>query len=134
MSDEPELLTTETGPREISNRSILVLMGALIVLGSVAGAAAVSFRFGLGVLLGGLLAALNYAWLNSSLKALFSGEASTRTVLLALKYVLRYIIIGVVLFAVYATDAVPVVAVIAGLASFAIAVVIQGLKNIFTSS
>lgn len=134
MSDESELLTTGPGPREISNRSILALMGALIVLGSVAGAAAVSLRFGLGVLLGGVLAFLNYFWLDSSLKALFSGEASTRTVLLALKYVLRYIVIGAVLFVVYVTDFVPVVAVIAGLGSFAIAVVIQGLKNIFTSS
>jgi hypothetical protein len=134
MGDESELLTTGPGPREISNRSILVLMGILIVSGAAACSLAIGVRFGLGVLLGGALALLNYFWLDSSLKALFGGESTTRVPLLALKYVLRYVVIGAVLFLVYVTDVVPVVSVIAGLASFAIAVVIQGLKNIFISS
>jgi small-conductance mechanosensitive channel len=56
------------------------------------------------------------------------------TPILAMKYVLRYVLIGVVIFGIWYYDLLPVAAVIAGLASFAIAVVLRGLKSIFTSS
>jgi hypothetical protein len=56
------------------------------------------------------------------------------TGILAIKYMLRYAAIGAVLLLIFLTDLLPVAAVIAGLAAFAVAVVVQGLRNIFTSS
>ncbi|MEP6787733.1 MAG: hypothetical protein ABJB40_04835, partial [Acidobacteriota bacterium] len=60
--------------------------------------------------------------------------AIATTGILAAKYILRYAALGVVLLLIYKVDVFPVAAVILGLASFAFAVVLQGLKNIISSS
>lgn len=118
----------------ITNRGILIMMTVLVAGGSIAGFAIEGTRWGLGVLLGGILAFLNYLWLDRSTKALLVPNPMAKTGVLAMKYVLRYVVIGAVLFAVFYIDVFPVAAVIAGLASFAIAVVMRGVQNIFTSS
>ena len=118
----------------ITNRGILIIMAVLVAVGSVAGFAFRDMRWGVGVLLGGGLAFLNYLWLDRSTKALLVPNPMATTGVLAMKYVLRYVVIGAVLFAVFYTDVLPVTAVIAGLATFAIAVVIRGIQNIFISS
>jgi hypothetical protein len=134
MGEDLDPLTTDSTVEQISHRGILIVMFGLIVVGAVIGFAAGGNRFGFGVLFGGILSFANYFWLERSTRSIFDQTALATTGILAVKYILRYVAIGLVLLLVYITNAFPVAAVIMGLASFAFAVVIQGLKNIFTST
>lgn len=108
-------------------------MAGVVAAGSAAGFVFFSARAGLGVLIGGILAFGNYYWQKRVLKAIFDravlGEKSR---FLAVRYILRYVVIAAALAAVYLSDTVSIYAVIFGLASFAIAVVIEGFTSIFS--
>jgi hypothetical protein len=134
MGEEFDPLTTESAAALISNRGIVIIMLVLIVVGTTAAFAIGGGRFGAGVLTGGILAVINYFWLEWSTRALFEQRAISSATLLSAKYILRYVAIGGVLLLIHMTGAVPIVAVILGLSAFAIAVVLQGLKSILTSS
>ncbi len=133
MDENLDPLTTDEAVRPISHRGILVGMAVVVIAGAILGLAFSGVRFGAGILIGGGLAFANYVWLKRSTGAIFDNAAVASTGLLAAKYILRYVAIGGCLLVIYLTDVVPVTAVIAGLASFAVAVVIEGLKNIFKS-
>jgi hypothetical protein len=110
-------------------------MAVVIVVETVIGLALFSTRAGLGILLGGVMAFANYYWQRHSLKAIFDmAVEGTQARFLALRYILRYIVIGAVLGLIYLTGTVSIVGVIFGLASFSIAVVVEGFTNIFASS
>jgi hypothetical protein len=100
--------------------------------------AAAAFIYGakaaIGVAVGGVLAWLNFLWLDSSTRAMMVDPVTATTSILAMKYVFRYVIIAAVLFSIWWTGVLPVAAVIVGLMSFAIAVVLKGLGSIFQSS
>ncbi len=134
MGEDLDPLTTEGERQAISNRGIVVLMFLLITTGTLIGFALGGSRIGSGILIGGFLAVVNYFWLERSTRALFEQRAVSSTTLLAAKYILRYVAIGAVLLLLYMTEAVPIAAVVGGLSAFAVAVVIQGLRSIFTSS
>jgi hypothetical protein len=136
MSDEFDHLTaSEALPPELSHRRILILMAALITAGSVAGFVFASAGFGIGVLVGGIMSFANYFWQRNSTRAIFEQAVKGETpVFLAVRYILRYVIFGIVLWFFYITGAFPIVAVVLGLAAFAFAVVVEGLIGIFTSS
>ena len=134
MGEDLDPLTTESDVKPISHRGILIVMSVLIVVGAIGGFAFVGKPFGFGVIFGGILSFANYFWLERSTRAIFSPNAISSAGILAAKYILRYAAIGLVLLLVYKTGVFPVAAVILGLAAFAFAVVIQGLKNIFSSS
>jgi hypothetical protein len=134
MGEELDPLTTDSHSPAISHGGILIMMAGLVGAGTLAGFVFGGTRFGFGVLFGGVLAFANYLWLDRSTKAIFSENVTASTGILAAKYILRYVALGAVLLLVYMTDAVPVAAVIVGLAAFAIAVVLTGLKNIISST
>jgi len=134
MGDDFDPLTTESAVRPISHKGILVSMAVVILAASVAGFAFGGRAFGIGVIFGGVLSFANYFWLDRSTRAIFSPTAVASAGILAAKYILRYAAIGSVLMLIYLTGAFPVAAVILGLASFSFAVVLQGLKNIFSGS
>jgi hypothetical protein len=134
MGEDFDPLTTESSVMPISHKGILIVMSVVIAAMAIAGFAFGGKFFGIGVLFGGVLSFANYFWLDRSTRAIFSETAVASTGILAAKYILRYAAIGLVLLLVHLTGAFPVAAVILGLASFAFAVVIQGLKNIFSSS
>jgi hypothetical protein len=107
-------------------------MAVLGLAGGIAGFAFGSLRFGLGILIGTALAFVNYYWLKSSLRKIFAAAASgERPRMLAGRYFLRYVILAVVVAAIYIADLVPVVALILGLAAFGFAVVAEGLIRVF---
>ena len=117
---------------KISHRGLLIEMTAITLLISVIGLIASSGRFFAGVLIGGALSLVNFLWLERSLGAVFKAAVEgVKPSLLAVRYILRYVLIGLVLFGIYVTDLVPVVAVILGLASFGFAVVFEGITSIF---
>jgi hypothetical protein len=118
--------------RPPSHDRILVIMAALGIAGGIVGFIVESFAFGLGVLIGTALAFVNYYWLKSSLRKIFSAaESGERPRMLAGKYFLRYIVLAVVVAMIYLTGLVPIVALILGLAGFGFAVVIEGLIRMF---
>jgi hypothetical protein len=108
-------------------------MALVAVAGSLAGFILVSWQFGTGVILGGILSFVNYYWLKVSLKRLFDSAVAhgEKPRFLAVKYFARYATLGAILTVVFLTETIPVVAVIAGLASFAGAIVIEGLIRLF---
>ena len=134
MDSEP-LTTDGRKPPEISHRRILIEMVIVVIAGAAAGFAFFSAKAGLGVLIGGVLAFANYYWQKYSLKAIFDRAVhGKKSQFLAARYILRYVIIGAVVAWIYWSDAMSIFGVIFGLASFSIAVVIEGFINIFSSS
>lgn len=134
MSEEFEPVEAEQLPPAMSHSRILILMALLVVVGSLAGIIFISVRFGLGVLIGGGLSFINYYWLKRTLKGIFEkAKDGGKPRLFAFSYISRYIVFGFVLGIIYLSQAIPVTAVIAGLGSFAIAVVVEGFLRIFNS-
>src|SRR5688572_18541424 len=121
MGDDLEPLTTGDSAHEISNREIIIMMTFLIVVISIIAMLFAGIRFGIGVFFGGLLALANYRWLDQSTRALLVPDAVGTTGILASKYILRYVLIGLVLLGVYAVDLFPVTSVLLGLGSFSFA-------------
>lgn len=134
MGEELDPLTTGSNSAALSHGGILIMMAGLVGTGTLAGFVFGGSRFGFGVLFGGVLAFANYLWLDRSTRAIFNENVTASTGMLAVKYILRYVVLGAVLLLVYMTGAVPVAAVLLGLGAFAIAVVLTGLKNIISSS
>ncbi len=135
MSETSEPIAAEQeNIASLSHRRILVLMGATTILSGLLGSVFVSMPFGAGVFIGGILSFVNYYWLKFSLKKIFEQAVSgSKPRLLGLRYVLRYVILGAILTIVFLTKVMPVASVILGLASFAIAIVIEGFIRIVTS-
>ncbi len=136
MGDDSEPLTNDGRPMAaISHRRILFEMAGVIAVGTIAGFAFISAKVGLGVFVGGLLAYANYFWQKRSLKAIFDRAVDgKKTPFLALRYILRYVVLGAALMIIYLSQTVSIFAVIFGLSSFAIAVVIEGFTSIFSSN
>jgi hypothetical protein len=118
------------GKRPDSHRRILKIMAVIAAVGTLIALAVGGTRAGIGFVLGCGLSLVNYLWLESSLRAMFSGKAMTGTLFVSARCIFRYFLLGGALLLVYLTEAVPMAAVIAGLAAFAIAAVIQGFISI----
>ncbi len=143
MGEESEPLTAEAAETSaaaqevaiISHRGILIKMAVVIAVGSIAGFAFFTVKAGLGVLVGGALGFVNYFWQKYSLKAIFHRAIEGKKKrFLAARYIMRYVVIGAALAAIYFTETVSIYAAIFGLASFAIAVMIEGLTSLFSGS
>jgi len=135
MSEADNIIESEQPtPTVISHRRILWTMGAVALFSSLAGFIFVSWQFGLGVVLGGILSLINYYWLKISLKKIFDrAVGGVRPRFLAVRYFARYLTLGGILLIVFLTKTVPIVAVILGLGSFALAIVVEGLIRLFSS-
>lgn len=131
MDEELEPITSVP---VISHRGILIIMAVVVVLAAVCGFVFGGSRFGIGVIFGGVLSFANYFWLDRSTRAMFQPNAIATSGILAAKYIFRYVVIGGILFLVFLTQAMPITAVILGLSAFAIAVVLQGMKNIISNT
>ena len=126
-------MTTEAELRRSHSR-ILLIMAAVVALTAIAGGAIYGRAAATGVLLGGILAWINFRWLDSSTRAMMIEPIAATTPILAMKYVFRYLLIAAVLFGFWYYNVLPVAAMIAGLSSFAVAVVIKGFTDIITTS
>ena len=136
MSGETEpVVTEEQAIVPLSHTRILVIMAVIGLAASIGGSALVSISFGAGVFIGSILAFVNYYWLKLSLKNIFALAAETgeRPRLLALKYFVRYIVLGLVVAILYTTGTVSIVGVILGMGAFGFAVVVEGILRIFSN-
>lgn len=134
MSDDFDTLAQPEGnTKPPTNRRIIAIMAVLGVLGTIAGLAFVSTAFGIGVLIGVTLAFVNYYWLQHSLKKIFAAaDSGEKPRMLAGRYFLRYLILGIVVGVIYAAGWVPIASVILGMAGIGFAVVVEGIIRIFT--
>ena len=136
MSEDSEQITDEQpeAVQTLSHKRILTLMALAALLGAIAGFIFDGLSFGIGVLIGGALSLVNYYWLKRSLKVVFDKAIEgEQPQFLAGKYFLRYLTFAVVLAIVYLTKAVPIIAVLLGLASFALAIIFEAIIRLFNS-
>lgn len=134
MADDLDPLTVERHPT-LSHRRLLIKMAAVIAIGALIGTFFGDLRFGIGVFLGGCASFANYYWQKNSTRGIFENALSgEKSGFLAVRYLLRYVAIGLFVSFFYFTSLLPVAAIILGLAAFAMAVVIEGISGIFTTT
>ena len=135
MSEDPEPADNDqqltTPPR---NERILLILAVLSVGGSIAGAAAVSARFGLAVLIGCVFAFVNYYWMQRSLKKIFSeAQEGEKPRFLGAGYFIRYLVLGTVVAIIYTLDLLPISGLLVGMAGFGFAILVEGFLRVFIS-
>jgi len=112
---------------------ILLIMAVLGLIASIAGVVFHSLRFGVGFLTGTALAFASYYWLQHSLRKVFADAAEgEKPKISALRYILRYLTLAVVIAIIYVTSVLPIVPVILGMGAFGFAVVIDGIIRMFS--
>lgn len=133
MNDEPEPVgESQQLTTPLQHSRILVILAVLGIVGTIAGIAFHTVRFGFGILVGSALAFANYYWLKRSLKTIFAAAAEgEKPRILGGSYFLRYIIPGLVIAVIYAADLLPIVPVILGMAGFGFAVVVEAFIRVF---
>lgn len=136
MSEDSEPLTIiEQAPPALSHRGLLIKMAVVVIAGALVGFVFLSAKAGFGVLIGGVLAYANYFWQKRSIEAIFDqAREGQRSRFLSARYILRYVGLGAAVGIIYLTQMVSMFAVVFGLASFAIAVVVEGFTSIFSGS
>jgi len=91
-----------------------------------------NWRVTSGLLLGGVLSLLNIHWLRNSIGATFDRTAQgTRPQLRMAQFVLRYFIIGIVVYAGYRFNVVSLTATVAGLSSFVVALFAEAFRETY---
>lgn len=134
-SSEPITPEQETAPPTLSHKRILAVMAIAAAVGSLLSFYFISWRFGVGVLIGGVLSLVNYYWMKRSLEKIFDRVVlEEKPRFLATRYISRYLVFGIILAIVYLTKIVPAISVILGLASFAVAIMIEGFIRIFSTN
>lgn len=108
---------------------IFRVMTMVVVLVAAASILLAPWKIGAGLLLGGLLSLLNYHWLRTSIAAGFSKAVASRPRLRLSRYILRYIVVAAVVFVAYKLNLVSLVATIAGLCTFVIALFVEALRE-----
>jgi hypothetical protein len=136
MTGNSESVQADTlEPMQPTHNRILVIMAVLGLLGAIAGAIFHSIGFGIGILIGIVLAFANYYWLRHSLKKVFDDAAEgEKPKISAIRYILRYLTLAIIVAIIFALGILPIVAVILGMAGFGFAVVVDGIIRIFQSA
>ena len=114
------------------SRRILRSMAVAVTLAVLASAVFAQWRITAGLLLGGLLSLLNHHWLSSSTAAAFSVVAhGAKPKLKLVQYILRYLVVGAVVFLAYKLNLVSLGPTIAGLCSFVVALFVEALREFY---
>jgi len=94
-------------------------MIATVVLAAIASATLMPWQVTAGLILGGVLSLLNYHWLRTSIAVVLSSSTTgTHPRFGISRYIVRYLVIAVVVFAAYTLQLVSLAATIVGLCSF----------------
>jgi len=117
--------------RAIEGR-IFRTMAVAVILAVVASLPFANWRIATGLLLGGLLSLLNHRWLSSSTAAAFSVIAEgAKPQLKVTTYILRYVVLVSVVFFAYKLNVVSLIATIAGLCSFVVALFVEAFREFY---
>lgn len=106
-------------------------MIAIVILAVIASAALAPWRVAAGLTLGGALSLLNYHWLRTSINAVLSDAPEKRPRIKILRYILRYLVVGAVVFAAYKLEIVSLPATIIGLCAFVPALFVEALRQFY---
>jgi hypothetical protein len=90
------------------------------------------WRFTTGLLVGGLLALFNHRWLkNSAAAAIQLSTAGGAPRLRLAQFLLRYLVMAAVVYATVTLDLVSLPAVLAGLATFVVAMLVEAFREFY---
>lgn len=89
------------------------------------------WRVSFGLLLGGGLSLLNYHWLRTSVGAMLSVAPEQTPRVRISRYLIRYFIVGIVVFASYQLHLVSLPATIAGLCAFVPALFVEAFRQFY---
>ena len=107
-------------------------MAFAVIIAVVASLPFVEWRITTGLLLGGVLSLLNHYWLISSTTAAFKVVLNgAKPQMKVAHYILRYFVIAVLVFIAYKLNLVSLVATIAGLCSFVVALFVEALREFY---
>jgi len=119
------------GDGALEVRIFRFMIATVIVAVSISSVLA-SWRFTTGLLLGGGLSLLNYHWLQTSVALIFNLNASAqKPKAQSWRYLFRYVVVAVVVFASYKLQLVSLPATIAGLCSFVPALFVEALRQFY---
>lgn len=90
------------------------------------------WRVSLGVLVGGLLALFSHNWLKNSAAAAIrlSANGGVPDFRIA-QFILRYVVIAAVIFSAHTLDLISLPAVLAGMSSFVVALMVEALREFY---
>jgi len=118
----------------LSERRLLVTMTVILIVMIAASLFLANWDVTIGLMLGGALSFLNYYWLKSSLRSLFEKVAlGTGGKFSASFYIVRYVVIGIVIFAAARLGVASVAAMLVGLLSFAFAILLEAFIQLYLS-
>ena len=109
-------------------RTMVIATGLSVVVSARLG----PWRVTTGLLLGGLLALFSHRWLKNSAAAAIqlSSNSGVKQLRLA-QFLLRYVVITGVVYAAYTLNLVLLIAVLAGLSSFVVALLVEALREFY---
>jgi hypothetical protein len=118
-------------PASINTR-VFRTMAATTLLAVSVSAFVAPWRVTTGLLVGGLLALFSHSWLkNSAAAAIHLSTVGGRPQLRLAQFVLRYIVIAAVVFAVYTLNLISLPAVLIGLSSFVVAMFVEASREFY---
>ena len=109
-------------------RTMAIATGLSVAVSAVIG----PWRVTTGLLVGGLLALFSHRWLKSSAAAAIemSIGGGPRRLRIA-QFLLRYVVIGATVFSLHEFDLVSLTAVLAGMASFVVAIFVEAAREFY---
>ncbi len=123
------LAATDKG---IDGRIFRAMAGA-VALAVIISAPFAPWRITTGLLVGGILSLLNHYWMRTSISAGFAlalGQG-TKPQIKLVHYVLRYFVVGTIVFAAYQLNIVSLPATVAGLCSFVVALFVEAFREFY---
>lgn len=104
---------------------------AIVILAVVASVALMTWRVTAGLALGGALAILNYHWLRTSISTVLSVVNEKRPRLKISRLILRYLVVGAIVFTASWLQFVSLPATIIGLCAFVPALFVEALRQFY---
>lgn len=89
------------------------------------------WRVTTGLLLGGVLALFSHSWLKNSAAAAIRLSAGGQPQWRLAQFVLRYVVIAAAVFSAYTLDLVSLVAVLAGMSVFVVAILVEAIREFY---
>jgi ATP synthase I chain len=129
-------LTCAEATRDVAlERRVVVSMCASVVVAVATSAALAPWRVTTGLLLGGALSLFNHHWLKGSITSGLrpSGSGEARPAFGVSRFVLRYLVVAFVIAAASALNVASLVAALAGMCSFVVAIFVEAGYQLYAS-